>query len=345
MSIHGVTGRIGSGKSFLQLKSILDYAEQREKQIVLNFRLNLKELEILCRMPKWIDKPIPSILLNNFPNDFKYKEDKPRYPWILNLIKNGGISFIPNPANLQSLLFPDSVVGLDEAGIYLNSRDFQNTPKELLADLCQSRKDGTDLFWCSQFDEQVDKQFRMLTQFWIHSDGIALYDKKLKRPKLIYKKYFYFTADSYFDWVNNRRDRTSHFKTRFLYASKYEGGFLCPSDYQLFKVFDSFSRLDISKPQTTINSIHQSPLSSSYYKSRMGSNYSPSNDPFSYRYTPPPPYQPPLHIPAPSKSSSPISKSFLIRQALSISKQKRLRSPIFKDMTEHQLNQWISKNK
>lgn len=347
MSIFGISGAIGTGKSFLQLLLALDYANEREKQLVFNFNINIKELEILCKMPKWIDKFPWSILSPLIGDHIKPSGTQPRYPWILHMIKNGGISCIPNPKNLQALMIPNSVVCLDEAGILLNSRDFMNTPKALLADLCQSRKDGVDLFWAAQFDEQVDKQFRLLTQFWIHADGLAVYDKKMKRPKLVYQKYYWFRAADYFEWLHSK-DRSNHFKTRFNYASKYIGRFLTLSDKQLFKIFDSFARLDLDGDYSSVSTIYNSPLNFSYYYSKLGYFYDSSLNPFSKDW------QPFVYIPSSSSPSTPPptrssvgaqpTKSDLIRKAISLSRSLQISPPYFKEMNSADISSWIAKN-
>jgi hypothetical protein len=345
MSIFGISGAIGTGKSFLQLLLALEYANEREKQLVFNFDINFQELEALCKIPKWIDTFPWNIIYPLFRGNIKPSGTSPRYPWILHLIRNGGISCIPNPKNLQSLLIPESVVCLDEAGILLNSRDFANTPKALLADLCQSRKDGVDLFWASQFDEQVDKQFRLLTQYWIHSDGVSVYDKKMKRPKLVYQRYYWFRAADYFEWLHNRRDRSNHFRTRFAYASKYVGRFLTSADKQLFRVYDSFSRLDTVDNTARISTVHNCPLNFSYYYSKLGEFYDGSLNPFSKEWIPFK-YEPSLSLsppspPVPTGGELP-PKSALIARAMSLSRSLRISPPYFKNMSSSEISLWIS---
>jgi hypothetical protein len=199
MTIIGIMGAIGSGKSHSQLKYGLDYANKREKQLVTNFPLNVKEIYKYACLPCFADGFLGGIRLELAKLDYMLKwhwakvrgkelprkKYKPLLPWIKVMMeRGGGISWIINPENLQALMIPESVILLDEAGIFLNSREFAKTPKELLADLAQSRKDGCDLIYCAQFDEQVDKQMRLLTQYFWHCTGFSLWDKKLRRPSL-----------------------------------------------------------------------------------------------------------------------------------------------------------------
>jgi Zonular occludens toxin (Zot) len=218
MSIISVVGAIGSGKSLTQLLIGLEYANRKQRQIITNFPLSLQAVYNYACLKK--------------------------FEWVKNLCLRGGVSWLSSPNDLRALLLPDSVCLLDEAGIFLNSREFAKTPKELLSDLAQSRKFGCDLIYCSQFDEQVDRQMRMLTQYIHHCDSISFYDHKLRRPSLKYKRIYTFNSDTYNSWKGSR-DRTNHWRTRFAYSIEYRGGFIDAADTALFKCFNSFERLDL----------------------------------------------------------------------------------------------------
>jgi hypothetical protein len=370
--IIGVVGKIGSGKSFTQLKQGLQYADEREKQIVTNFPLNLKALEIYARSPKILDFPfgdkiyelkkLYKILTFNIHlviNQLLGKkaprlnlESKPRLPWILKLLREGGISQIYNPEHIEALMIPDSVVLLDEAGILLNSREFANTSKKLLADLAQSRKDGIDLFWCAQFDEQVDRQFRELTQYFIHCASLSKYDKKMKRPKLFWKQIHWFDSQEYRRWLQDPKARGNYLKTKFAYSLQSEEGSLSESDVLLFDIFDSFARLDSASnfyqinSRSRINTMLQSRLPRDYYR-RLLVPYFSFDDPFSRDYM----YEfgwwrKEKSIEQASIFSHPVSinsdtKAKLIRQALGIARKKSLKAPMFKNMESEAIQAWI----
>lgn len=358
--IIGLAGAIGSGKSFTQLKQALQYAEEREKQLVFNFEVNIKELYKYAIMPKQYDSAFGAVVyeisnliafvLNKFNSKVKYPlSKKMRLPWIAYLCKNGGVIQIPSPEKLEALLIPESVVCLDEAGVLLNSREFAKTSKELLADLAQSRKDGCDLFWAAQFEEQVDKQLRLLTQYWIHCDSLAMYDKKLRRPKLFWKKIYWFRAADYYRWLTNPKDYGSHFKARFAYAFMYEGGLLTPADKQLFNVFNSFSRLDskYEKKYPLIKTLHRCDLPKDYYLNKLNI-YVSELDPLSSNY------QSLYGIYTLRKKDvtnnvvdllyTSTSRSALIRQALSISRQKKITAPYLKSMQDSEIIKFIKAN-
>lgn len=266
MTIIGILGAIGSGKSHAQLKYGLMYADKREKQIVANFALNIKEIYKYACLPNYIDNQFGEIrwelekLGHIFSSSLgmvfgkkpkKYKVKNPLLPWIKKCIEEGkGINWIINPENLQALLIPEAVILLDEAGVFLNSREFAKTPKELLADLAMSRKDGCDLIWCAQFDEQIDRQMRYLTQYFWHCLGTTMWDKKMRRPRLIFKLCHVFDATTYVQWARNPKARSNGIKTRFAYAITTYSGMLTIADKQLFKCFDSFSRLDLNSKKS-----------------------------------------------------------------------------------------------
>lgn len=215
MSIYAVTGEIGSGKSLFQLFFALELAEKKEKQLVFNFPVNRFALKLYAQAMG--------------------------YKWILNLIEHGGISEFHAPKNLRVLMKSNSVVCLDEAGVLLNSRSWKDTPKDFLADLCQSRKRDTDLVWSAQFSEQVDSQMRMLTQYWIVASGLTYYHKPSRLPRLYYKRYYFMTASQHNRYCVKP---VSHLRARFMFSYRYVGGFLSATDTMLFDCFDSSLMLD-----------------------------------------------------------------------------------------------------
>ena len=367
MTIIGVAGAIGSGKSFTQLKHGLKYVEDRQKQIVTNFPINIDELRKYASLPKeyqsirgyfiYESRKLIYALLFNLSKVFSFikKPKKPRltpqYPWVKRLCENGGVIQIPAPEYLEALLIPESVVLLDEAGILLNSREFAKTSKQLLADLAQSRKDGCDLIWCAQFDEQVDRQLRMLTQFWIHCESLSVFDKKMRRPKLLYKVIYWFRCSDYQEWKNNPRDRGNPFKTRFSYATQTESGFLSKADKQLFSIYDSFKRLDKKYDGALINTMYQCKLPKDYYFNYLD-DYCSKRDPLSRFYEPENIQyfrrRKKIKVVENSLEGKPIAlkkdKSLLIREALNIARRNQIKAPYFKSMDVAEIKEYIERN-
>lgn len=229
MTITGFTGDIGSGKSLGQLKYALEQCNKKHKRLVCNFPINLQALKA-----------------------YGYESKQHYLIW---LADNAQVACVPSLNSLTELFtYPDSIVCLDEAGIFLNSREFSKTPKSLLSDLAQSRKAAIDLIYAAQFDDQVDRQFRLLTQYFVHCDSLTKYDKVSRRPKLHWQYYSYFKAAPYWKWVNDYRARSSAIRT---YLASYHTTFgpLSKADKLLFNVFDSFSRLDSSSKIQYISSV------------------------------------------------------------------------------------------
>lgn len=298
--IIGLSGAIGAGKSHTQLKVALEYCERKQKQLVTNFPINARAVYEYAKLKK--------------------------YTWVQRLALRGSLIQINSPSQLEALLIPESVVCLDEAGIFLNAREFASTSKRLLADLAQSRKDGVDLVWAAQFNEQVDKQVRMLTQYWVHCDGVATYDKQLRRPKLIWKRIYWFTAWNYNFWVEDPKARSSHFKTRFAHAFLYEGGFLNAADRALFRAFDSFNRLDTSASGDVIRTLARCDLPKDYFYNAKPIEIS--------------------HTPAAAKKevAAPRSaRSQMIRTALSLARKNQIEPPFFKKLSDTEIQAFIDR--
>ena len=144
----------------------------------------------------------------------------------------------------------------------------------------------------------------------------------MRRPKLLYKRIFWFRCSDYQEWLQNLRVRGSHIKTRLIYSTLYEGGLLTPSDRKLFSVYDSFLRLDIHQNKADINSKFQCKLPRDYYFSRLNP-YVAEHDLFSKYFRPL--YSSHLKRTGYVQDSSvqvfEVSKSSLIAQALQLSRQ------------------------
>ena len=218
MTITAFTGKIRSGKSLGQLHHALRECNLKRRTLVTNFNLDVSALIKYCAMAK--------------------------YSWLGHHIGRGQYYIFDANTKLSEILsIPESVVCLDEAGIFLNARNWQSTSKQLLVDLCQSGKDGVDLIYTAQFLEQVDSQFRQLTQYYVHAAGFTKWSRSLRRPALVWKRYFYFDAEDYLTWSSSSF-RSNYFATRFKYSFLTVEGFLSPLDKQAFACFSSLARLD-----------------------------------------------------------------------------------------------------
>lgn len=225
MGLTAVLGAMRSGKSLQLLAHGCWASNMRRANLVTNFALDLRELRRYAGMKK--------------------------YGWLGHIIDLGRVKCIPcKSVNdlTEIFLYENSVILVDEAGIFFGSRDWTKIPKDVLADLCQIGKGGKDVIWCSQFDEQVDKSFRMLSTDYIYCRGLTMWDRYMKRDRLTFKRYYYFQPEAFSQWWEDKKARRDGIqgalRTAFMYAKKVEWGTVTAADIQLFKCFSSFSRLD-----------------------------------------------------------------------------------------------------
>ena len=218
--IVGIVGEIGSGKSHYQLKHALEQCNKKQKRLVANFKIDTQNsYEYCCRRKLgWVAQHI-------------YHD------------QHITLSCRNRDDVMKLLSYPASVVCLDEAGIFFNSRNFKDMPKDLLSDLAQSRKTGADLYWAAQFDQQVDRQFRMLTQYYVFCQGFSAWDRNLRQPGLKWKSYHHFKAAQYQEFDSSPKLKNSLVKTWWR-AFHNEVGPLSKDDIFLFSCYESFSRLD-----------------------------------------------------------------------------------------------------
>ena len=155
-------------------------------------------------------------------------------------------------------------------------------------------------------------------------------------------------CNDYVEWQRNTKVRGNHVKTRLIYATLYEGGFLTKADKQLFNIYDSFKRLDKQYHTALINTYWQCKLPFDYYFDKL-SNYYREADPLS-KY-----YQPlwgwyrklkkqPLYQPSIIDNLTTFNKSQLIKQALQIARSNNVKPPYFKSMPVSEIVKYISTN-
>ena len=167
----------------------------------------------------------------------------------------------------------------------------------------------------------------------------------MRRPKLFYKRIFWFRSSDYQEWLKNPRARGNHVKTRLIYATIYEGGMLTFFDKELFKIYNSFKRLDKEYGGALINTFHQCKLPRDYYFQRL-SDYSSIEDPFSKDYQSLWGWYLPIRKKQLQNNIKFIgkSKTELVSTALSISRGKNMKAPYFKNMSVEQIQNFIKLN-
>ena len=214
----------------------------------------------------------------------------------------------------------------------------------------------------------------MLTQFWIHCLSLSVFDKKMRRPSLKWKRIHWFSCSDYQRWLSDPRAYGSYVKTRFAYATMSEEGLLSYADLALFEVYDSFSRLDRAAfgdlswdGKVRIVSRWKCDLPRNYY---FGKVAIPEQDPFSRKYQPlygwyrrvsksvkSPRIQAVKSVDLLAEIDSSncmdaieskqvcldeLDRTRLIAEALSLSRSRGVKPPYFKSMSDAEIRDYIS---
>lgn len=218
MGLTAVFGLPGKGKSLWMLHYSLSLAEKYKLPVLYNYILNPDFLSYYCRV-----------------HNLK---------WVCDNLSNGIISFISSDANLNNLLtIPRTIIVLDEAGIYLSSREVYKTPKALIKGLVYSRKNTQYLIYAAQDPGMVDPLFNNLVEEVYYCDCVSVFDKTLNNQKVVFKKILLFDAMSFQKWFNNSKLRSSIIKTLFVLTTKRYLGVLSVSDRLAFFCYDSFAEM------------------------------------------------------------------------------------------------------
>lgn len=225
--ITGVVGLPGSGKTFIALTAGFEMAEELHLDVIANFSLNARALY--------------------------YYFLGQGYTWLLSRLLHGGIKVRScaegSELRLSQFMRETNVLYLiDEAGVYLNSRNFKNIPLDFLSDLAQIRHDSRRLFWIAQYRSQVDRTLRELTASYVVAECPTKYSHKLKNTELVGKYYRIFTAKNYdiYDKKIASGSLTGLKATlnSMRLSDKVIMGQLTDYDRLLFKAYGSFLRVE-----------------------------------------------------------------------------------------------------
>ena len=214
MSITGIIGQQGRGKT-LQMSWIgLNLAMKYGKRLVTNYELNINYLEYFARG-------------HNLKN-------------LHTMIKCGEIIFVPESID-YILSIPDSVVCLDEIAIFLGDSTEGNAKiRYLISRFNQCRRRGIELLYVAHSLGRVQKFLRDITNTIVFCDG------KTKRtengdPELIKEKYLHFDVEQFEVWFDSpKRHQIFQIFTRAK-AFKIVKKELTCAKREFFQAFDSFS--------------------------------------------------------------------------------------------------------
>lgn len=206
--IYAFIGLPGSGKSYSLIEYGFQLAEKQKRHIVTNYVLDEAEAYKYCR--------------------------KRGMHWLAHQFRLGKWQFDTRPHKM--LGYANAVVMLDEAGIFLNSRNWADIPKEFIVNVCQQRKIGTDLLWTAQSDEMADANLRRLTNFYILVNSIGGKELKLGPLRWFWGGLHFRRMFDPFGLQRFRTDGKLWKHTLGVKVSRF--------DPEVFKVFDSFVRLE-----------------------------------------------------------------------------------------------------
>lgn len=185
-----IVGEFGSGKSLFAVEHCLALAERYRKAIVTNFSFDIPQLLRYCEMKG--------------------------YTWIPKLVRWRRIIVHPcrSCAELDAALsYRNSIILIDEAGIFLNARSWSRVSQDFLSSLVQCRKDGNFLIFVCHFLEQVDKQLRENVQEFIECRALTIYDRRLKNDRILIRWRHHFKPRRYHQWIENMQARNNMFLT------------------------------------------------------------------------------------------------------------------------------------
>ena len=220
----------GSGKSLMALQFAIEQADLLNYGLCCNFDIDLTALY--------------------------------QYSWyneLFSLCKNieRGLVFCTSilenkEVNLEKFMNKSRTVYiLDEAGIYVNARNWQKLSLQFQADLALLRRYRKRLWWVSQYFDQVDKNLREQTNYIIECSSILKASKKLGGASEIFIKmaFAYIRLDYENLYIKRQRMSPIKFAIQQFFKSKIKRitrfGI---ADRLAFKIYNSFDLMDGGPP-------------------------------------------------------------------------------------------------
>lgn len=138
MSIVLHTGRPGTGKTYSLTKELLKALHQGEK-VYANYKIN------------WYGELVK-----------KFNWKKFKFEWIE--IPKENLQYWNKLSDLFDV--DNGIIAMDEAHIYMRSRNWEKLPEEMERKLSQHRKDGLHIWGTVQAIGRIDVIFRELVDYW-----------------------------------------------------------------------------------------------------------------------------------------------------------------------------------
>ncbi len=178
-NVIGITGSFGSGKSLYATELAIKYCNQSRKHLIFNFPVNIDAIRAYARARG--------------------------YGWVARCAR---ISSVELGDDISEIFrYQDSVFVYDEAGIFTNSRHWKSLGKDFLKSLFQIRHLNIHLLIIFQFQEQIDKQIRLVIQHWVVCQSSSVYSLKLGAPKIVARKCYHYRCEKFFRLQEDVRAR------------------------------------------------------------------------------------------------------------------------------------------
>jgi len=165
MSIHAISGKPGGGKSMYSVKLILEELLYGTRVIITNVGLNLP------RMNEYLQKEYPSKSIDLHQRVRLIDDEEMGVFFTIRPPGSHGPKLLPkeewtkgNLPNYSGITDKGVMYVLDEIHIKFNARQWMLTGQDVLFYLSQHRKLGDSVVWITQAINNVDKQFRSVTQ-------------------------------------------------------------------------------------------------------------------------------------------------------------------------------------
>jgi len=168
MSIHAISGKPGGGKSLYSLRLIVEELRHGHRAILTNVPLKLGELSA------YLQKNYPNENVDVLGRVYLLDDDQAAEFWTYRPAPNGCFVRVKrlSKQEWQSGERPDYThikdtgvfYAIDEVHNFFGARQWQDTGRDVLFYLSQHRKMTDTLVWITQAVNNVDKQFRSVTQ-------------------------------------------------------------------------------------------------------------------------------------------------------------------------------------
>lgn len=167
MAIHAITGKPGGGKSLEAMRLLVEVLrDDLGCQIVTNLPIKVEALNA------FVQKRYPTETLNVVGRITLLEESAVHEFWRHrgNVLDDAGCvvqeAVVAESQGVETRYTTTHAVVyfLDEFHLFFNAREWAKTGKSALWYASQHRKLGDDVYWVTQYLDNVDKQFRVLTQ-------------------------------------------------------------------------------------------------------------------------------------------------------------------------------------